>query len=77
MIKVVLKNNVSRVTYNVSDTMTIGEFMTEHAGEIDTTRTPMLNGVTVDNEMRGETFLQRSNGMDTVVLSYTKNSEGN
>jgi hypothetical protein len=77
MIRVTISNNVSRNSYDVSEDMTIGEFMDQHSAEIDHTKTPMLNGVTIDAEVESQTFAQRCNGMDTVVLSYTKNSEGN
>lgn len=77
MIKVVIRNNVSRQSVIVSEDMTIGEFMDTHSNLIDHSKTPMLNGVTIDAEIESQTFAQRSNGDDTVYLSYTKNSEGN
>ena len=77
MIRVTIRNNVSRISHDVSEDMTIGEFMTQYSDEIDHTKTPMLNGVTIDAEIENQTFAQRCNGMETVVLSYTKNSEGN
>lgn len=87
MIKVILRNNVgfmvngqrkATVSYNVTPNTTVGEFMDEHADIIFSVQmTPMLNGVTIDDEIMGETFAARANGLDTVYLSYTKNSEGN
>lgn len=77
MIRVIVRNNVERHTFDVSDDMTVGEFMTANADVVYNGKTPMLNGVTIDAEIEAQTFAQRSNGADTVVLSYTKNSEGN
>ena len=87
MIKVTLRNNVgfivngerkATVSYNVTPDTKIGDFMNEHADVIySVNMTPMLNGVTIDDEVMEQTFADRSNGLDTVYLSYTKNSEGN
>jgi len=77
MIKVVIRNNVERISHNVSDTMTVGDFLDKYKEEIDQTKTAMLNGVTIDSEIEAQTFAQRSNGAEVVYLSYTKNSEGN
>ena len=86
MINVVLRNNVgfivngerkATLTYPVTDDTTVGEFMREHADVVYNGKTPMLNGVTIDAEIESQTFAQRANGMTTVHISYTKNSEGN
>lgn len=87
MIKVTLRNNVgfivngerkATVSYNVTPDTVIGDFMNEHADVIySVSMTPMLNGVTIDDEIMGETFADRANGLDVVYMSYTKNSEGN
>ena len=87
MIKVTLRNNVgfivngerkAIVSYNVTPDTVIGDFMNEHADVIySVNMTPMLNGVTIDDEIMGETFADRANGLDVVYMSYTKNSEGN
>ncbi len=77
MIRVIVRNNVSRTSFDVSEDMTVGAFMDAHEEVIDRTKTPMLNGVTIDAEVRNQTFGQRCNGLESVVLSYTKNSEGN
>ena len=77
MIKVVIRNNVERISHNVSDSMTVGEFLDKYKDEIDHTKTAMLNGVTIDADVEAQTFAQRANGSEVVYLSYTKNSEGN
>lgn len=87
LIRVTLRNNVgfvvdgqrkANVSYDVDPNTTVGDFMNEHADVIySVNMTPMLNGVTIDDEIMGQTFAQRANGMDVVYLSYTKNSEGN
>lgn len=87
MIKVTLRNNVgfivngvrkATISYNVDPATTVGEFMDEHADVVYSTgKTPMLNGVTIDDEILEQTFSDVSNGLDVVYLSYTKNSEGN
>lgn len=87
LIRVTLRNNVgfivngqrkATVSYDVDPNTTVGEFMNEHADVIySVNMTPMLNGVTIDDEIMGQTFEQRANGMDEVFMSYTKNSEGN
>lgn len=77
MIRVVVRNNVTRQSFNVTDDTTVGAFMDEHADIMNTGKTPMLNGVTIDQEIESQTFAQRANGCDTVYLSFTKNSEGN
>ena len=87
LIRVTLRNNVgfivdgqrrATVSYDVDPNMTVGDFMNEHADVIySVNMTPMLNGVTIDDEIMGETFADRANGLDVVYMSYTKNSEGN
>lgn len=89
MIKVTLRNNVgfidpadgkkkATLSYNVTPDTKIGDFMNDHADVIFAVNmTPMLNGVTIDDEVMEQTFADRANGMDVVYLSYTKNSEGN
>ena len=86
MINVVLRNNVgfivdgqrkATLTFPVTDDTTVGQFMEEHADVVYNGKTPMLNGVTIDEEIKAQTFAERANGMTTVHISYTKNSEGN
>lgn len=77
MIRVVIRNNVSRQSVTVAEGMTLGEFLDQNEALIDQSRTAMLNGITIDASMEAKTFASLSNGLDTVYLSYTKNSEGN
>ena len=86
MVQVIVRNNVgfmvdgerkARLVYNVTDETTVGEFMQEHAAVLNTGKTPMINGITIDAEVKGQTFSEIAAGGDTVYLSYTKNSEGN
>lgn len=86
MVQVIVRNNVgfmidgerkARLVYPVTNDTLIGDFMSAHADVLNTGKTPMLNGVTLDCEINEQTFGEFANGADTVYLSYTKNSEGN
>lgn len=86
MVQVIVRNNVgfmvdgerkARLVYPVTDDTIIGDFMVENAAVLNTGKTPMLNGVTIDGEIQEQTFGEFAAGADTVYLSYTKNSEGN
>lgn len=87
IIRVTLRNNVgfivnglrkATISYDVDADTKIGDFMNEHADVVYSTgKTPMLNGVTIDDEVMGQSFAEVANGLDVVYLSYTKNSEGN
>lgn len=87
IIRVTLRNNVgfivnglrkATISYDVDSDTKVGDFMNEHADVVYSTgKTPMLNGVTIDDEVMGQSFAEVANGLDVVYLSYTKNSEGN
>ena len=87
IIRVTLRNNVgfivdgqrkATISYDVDSDTKVGDFMNGHADVVYSTgKTPMLNGVKIDDEIMEQTFAQVANGLDVVYLSYTKNSEGN
>lgn len=86
MVKVIVRNNVgfmvdgelkAKLEFNVPDDTLVGDFMTENAATLNTGKTPMLNGVTIDDEIMEQAFSEFAGDKNIVYLSYTKNSEGN